>query len=189
MRRIRDLSTTGDSGAPFAVVSAADYVKLAIAHIQTRGQMDAEGKRWGFVVREREQPAQWRAWIAYADVLSPVMGRTWRALKALTVPTPWPIEFDLSAPNPPLHIPDPPVSPARRKELANMLRALVADWDTPGAPTWRGAPDARHVLDARTAPTPELRAQAVAYHEKRLDELARIYAASDDDARRQQDVV
>jgi hypothetical protein len=44
---------------------------------------------------------------------------------------------------------------------------------------------ADRILDARTAPTPELRAQAVAYHEKRLAELARIYAASDDDARRQ----
>ena len=41
------------------------------------------------------------------------------------------------------------------------------------------APVAVAPLDARTAPTPELRAQAVAYHEARLEELASSYASAD----------
>jgi hypothetical protein len=172
-------SAASMSYAPHTVVSAVDYAKLAIAHVQANGGV-------GVALTERGQPSQWRAWIAYADALSPRMGRTWRALKTITVPTAWPIEFDLSAPETPFELErdEQPVSLRRRKELADRLRALVADWEAPKSPGWQ-APDARHVLDARTAPTPELRAQAVAYHEKRLAELARIYAASDDDARRQ----
>lgn len=190
-----DLPRAAVSGAPHASVGAANYYELAKAHIRTSGRLVGD-VRVGFVVKERETPAQWRAWLAYfawLDDETVPRGRkaeTFRSMRnGATVPTEWPLEFDLSAPNPPLYIPDPPVSPARRKELADRLRGIVAGWESPGAPTYRGAPDARHVLDARTAPTPELRAQAVAYHEKRLAELARIYAASDDDARRQQDIV
>jgi hypothetical protein len=167
------------SSAPHDSVPAAKYCELAIAHVRANG-----GK--GVVVEERGTPAPWRAWLAYFAHLDDQTWprgkkvQTFRSMRnGATVPTEWPYQFDLSAPPAPMFEPDAPVSPARRRALADRLRALVASWDTPRAGTaWR-APDARHVLDARTAPTPELKAQAVAYHEQRLAELAKAYAAAD----------
>jgi hypothetical protein len=84
---------------------------------------------------------------------------TFGALKQITVPTEWPLDFDASAPPAPLPDPPPPyVSLERRRELANMLRAVVADIQLKEqrSPTWRNM-------------TPD---QAV----KRLDEIADEYA-------------
>jgi hypothetical protein len=74
----------------------------------------------------------------------------------------------------------PPVGSPEHQRVTQMFKVLRESlWPADGSV---GAA----VLDARTAPTPELRAKAVAYHEARLAELANAYAAADQDARAQQ---
>ena len=133
MRQTKDRVSPDASRAPHASVSHADYAALAIAHVRANGGQ-------GIVLTERGQPAQWRAWMAYFATLNANMARTYAALKQITVPTAWPLEFDLSAPAAPMREPrEEPVSPARRERIANLLRGLVASGDSPR----RGAPDAR----------------------------------------------
>ena len=64
-----------------------------------------------------------------------------------------------------------PIGSREHQRVVEGYQAVAATLD----PT----PVAVAPLDARTAPTPELRAQAVAYHEARLQELAGAYAAGD----------
>ena len=157
------------SAAPHASVSYADYAALGIAHVRANGGEGVvlEGPR-----APGHKPRQWRAWIAYFETLKPSMARTYASLNTITVPTAWPREFDLSAPLPPMFVgPDEKlISPARRRELAAMMRAFAASlgkWpEDPKAPTW----------DARLEPTPDLRAKAVAHHEGKLAELAKAGA-------------
>jgi hypothetical protein len=115
------------------------FYDLAKAHIETHGGT------W-FVADKRQTPQQWRAWIAYFawldDQTSP-RGRkavTFGTLEKLTVPSEWPLEFDASAPPAPTAEPaSPPISPERRKQLADMLRAIVAEHELreQRAPQWR----------------------------------------------------
>ena len=65
---------------------------------------------------------------------------TFSKLEKLTAPTEWPAEFDASALPPPTPEPREEMpSPERRKQLAAMLRAIVADMalTESRAPTWR----------------------------------------------------
>jgi hypothetical protein len=69
--------------------------------------------------------------------------------------------------------------PTRRMKVLQgfaELREAMADWPSDRL---QSSDDARNMPDARNAPTLELRAQAVAYHEARLAELAQAYAAQD----------
>ena len=115
------------------------FYDLAKAHVATHG-----GK-W-FVADKRTTLQQWRAWMAYFAWLDdqPVpRGRkvqSFRGLDAVTVPAEWPLDFDATAP--PAPPPEPrqePISPERRKQLAGMLRGIVADNQLREvrAPTWR----------------------------------------------------
>jgi hypothetical protein len=143
MRGTKDQNTTAASVIPIgahASVAPASYYELAKQHLRANG-----GK--GVVVKEREAPEQWRAWLAYFAYLD---GQTVpRGKKAVTfqsltngatVPSEWPLEFDLSAPPAPVRAPpSPPISSERRKQLADMLRGIVADIQLREgrAPTWR----------------------------------------------------
>jgi hypothetical protein len=131
------------SAAPHASVAAASYYELAIAHVRANGGQ-------GVVVSERGAPAQWRAWLAYFAWLDDETlprgkkARTFRSMtNGTTVPTAWPLEFDLSAPPAPAwefdELEEKLPTPERRRELANMLRALVANvtLGEARAPTWR----------------------------------------------------
>ena len=171
MRGTKDQNTTAASAmmaiGSHASVPAAQYYEIAKQHLQANG-----GK--GVVVKERETPDQWRAWLAYFahldDETSPrgKKALTFRSMRnGATVPAEWPIQFDLSAPSWALVEPNEDLpSPQRRRELAAMLRAVVAGWDI--------SADGRKTRppDVREAPSPELKAQAIAYHEARLAELA-----------------
>ena len=134
------------------------FYDLAKAHVETHGGA------W-FVADKRQTPQQWRAWIAYFawldDQTSP-RGRkamAFRALEKLTVPSEWPLEFDASAPPAPLmEAGERPISPERRKQLADMLRAIVAE----------------HELREQRAP--QWRNMTPAQAEDRLEKLAEEYA-------------
>jgi len=128
---------------PHAKVAAADYARLAVGHIRAIGGQ-------GVVLSERGQPAQWRAWIAYfawLDADTAPRGHkasTYASLKQITVPTAWPLEFDESAPATPGWefgaLEEKPPTAERRRELADMLRAVVAGValeDAPRARNWR----------------------------------------------------
>jgi len=139
-------SRSGVSGAPHASVSHADYAALAIAHVRANG-----GK--GVVLtapgQPAHQPAQWRAWMAYFGSLNANMARTYGALKQITAPTAWPLEFDLSAPasemvRPTAGAPSPP--PDRRRELAQQLR------ETAARATLRLPPNERRTYEQRRDP-------------------------------------
>jgi hypothetical protein len=137
MRETKDQSAIVKAiRAPHTTVSAIDYEKLAIAHIRAIGGEGVVLMRPG---ERGHQPAQWRAWIAYFHQLDPQKGRTYQSLRQITAPTAWPLEFDLSAlPAPPYKSEERP-SPERRRELADKLRALVAQITPMEArpPTWR----------------------------------------------------
>jgi hypothetical protein len=139
------------------------FYELARAHVA------AHGGEW-FVADRHKTPQQWRAWIAYfawLDDQTTPRGKKAAAfgtLEKLTVPTEWPVGFDASAPPAPLATtPSPPISPERRKQLADMLRAIVAEHELKEqrAPTWRNmtAPQAEDRLErlaadyARSPPT------------------------------------
>jgi hypothetical protein len=106
---------------------AGDYASLAKAHIAAHG---GEGVvLYGPREHGRHKPQQWRAWLAYFAYLdgrtSPrgVKFETYRRMRAITVPAEWPLEFDASAPPAPMPEPEPEgIAPARRRELAAMLR-------------------------------------------------------------------
>jgi hypothetical protein len=107
------------------------YAELAIAHIRAHGgeRVVLSGTR-----EQGHKPAQWRAWIAYfawLDGQTVPRGRkaaTHASRRQITVPAEWPREFDASAP-PPQSLPpsEPSAAPERRRELANMLRRVMAD--------------------------------------------------------------
>ena len=110
--------------------------------------MAGHGGEWVVIDRKKPaQAAQRQAWLAYGawlDSRTVPRGKkfvTWGSLEKLTVPAEWPIDFDASAPPapPPLDLPEPPVSRERRKQLADMLRGVVADIQLREqmAPTWR----------------------------------------------------
>lgn len=157
---------------PHAQVSAAEYPQAAIAWIRASGGS-------GVVVGREAKPRQWCAWMAYfgghtVEIVDKNgrrrtinRGRSCAGLKAITVPTEWPLEFDLSAPawtggdeaweSPGL---------GRRRELADAMRALVAS-------SGLGLARRARPPDVREAPTPEAQASARAFHEARLAELAK----------------
>ena len=131
------------------------FYELARAHVE------GHGGTW-FTIDKRADPQAWRAWIAYFAWLD---GQTFpkgakagffARLERFTAPAAWPLEFDASAPPSPLpEPPSPPVSAERRKQLAGMLRAVVADHELrqARAPTWRNMSrgQAEDRLDALTA--------------------------------------
>jgi hypothetical protein len=131
------------------------FYDLARAHVA------AHGGRW-FIVDRRQTPQQWRAWMAYFAWLDdqPIpRGRkvtSFRGLDAVTVPAEWPLDFDASAPPaPPPEPREEPISPARRKQLADMLRGIVVNADPRErrAPTFRDmtAPQAEDRITKLTA--------------------------------------
>lgn len=115
---------------------AHGFFELARAHVA------GHGGEW-FVVDKRQALSQWRTWIAYFawldDQTTPRghKASTFRTLEKLTVPTEWPIDFDVSAP--PAQLPEPREempSPERRRQLAKMLLEVVAGFapsETPRA--------------------------------------------------------
>jgi hypothetical protein len=141
-------STSLPSG-PHASVSPEGYYELAKAWVRENGRLEGD-VRMGFVAREDKTPAQWRAWLAYfayLDDQTVPRGKKAPTFKSMrngaTVPTAWPLEFDLSAPPAPawefLEQQEKLPTPERRRELANMLRSLVANFTVKEAraPNWR----------------------------------------------------
>jgi hypothetical protein len=136
------------------------FYDLAQAHVATHGG------RW-FIADRRTTPQQWRAWMAYFAWLDdqPVpRGRkviSLRGLDAITVPAEWPLDFDASAPPAPLpESREEPISPARRKQLADMLRGIVAH---------------NEIRDQRA---PTFRDMTAPQAEARLEKLAADYATA-----------
>jgi hypothetical protein len=83
-----------------------------------------------------------------------------------------------------------PATAAREIELMGsvcefLVHCIFKAVTRSSSPTWQAPPDAQRAL---TAATPELGAQAVAFHEPRLADLASAYAAADEEARRGEDV-
>jgi hypothetical protein len=129
-----------EKSRPSAAKSAPrGFYELAKAHV------DGQSGEW--CVIERKNPAQaqqWRAWIAYfawRDDQTVPRGHkatTFRGLEKLTVPSEWPLGFDANALPAPLPEPREEMpSPERRRQLAEMLRQLVAGLAMPGPPRAR----------------------------------------------------
>ena len=133
------------------------FYELAKAHVEAHGGV------W-FVADKHETPQQWRAWVAYGawlDGQTTPRGRkavTWGSLERLTVPSEWPLGFDANAWPQTSAGPSPPISSERRKQLADMLRAIVAE----------------HELREQRAP--QWRNMTTAQAEDRLEKLADEYA-------------
>jgi hypothetical protein len=165
-------SATGqlDVIGPHAEVAPDRYDEIARQHVAANGGQ-------GVVIDPRKTPRQWRAWLAYFAWLDGQAPRgrkapTMRLLRnGATVPTEWPLGFDLNAPAAPLFDPDDtdfdrnaPLE--RRREIGAQLRQAVAGFAMPGR---RQPPP-----DARYAPTPSFEAEAVAYNQARLEEAASL---------------
>jgi hypothetical protein len=117
------------------------FYDLAKAHVAT------QGGEW--LVIDSKNPAQaqqrraWLAYFAWLDEQTSPKGKkaaTFRMLEKFTVPAEWPLDFDANAPPAPLPEPaSPPISPERRKQLADMLRSVVAEHELreQRAPNWR----------------------------------------------------
>lgn len=133
--------TTIDLG-PFTNVTPANYVELAQTVIRAGAGVVLTWPGEG-----DHKPQQWRAWMAYfawLDRLTAPPGHratAWGALRHITVPAEWPLEFDDNAPPSPLpDQPPPPTGIVRRRELGNLLRRVV---DVGPEVSRRAAPDAR----------------------------------------------
>jgi hypothetical protein len=166
------------------------YLDRAKAHVA------AHGGKW--VVINRRDPAQalqrhaWLAYFAWLDDHSTPKGHKHPAFSQfenMTLPAEWPHEFDAKAPpTPPLEKREA-VSPARRMEIADKLRALAAGLvlrQTGGRlRELSPADEAKARLaradreDARGVADPVERSRIVAHHEARLAELKAEYAAAD----------
>lgn len=115
--KFRNPGDEGPLGA-FSNVTKANYFDLAKSAVRARG---GEGVK----LTRDANPRQWAAWQAYFAHLGL---KAPAAMKTLTVPADWPTEFDLDAPPTPMRDPeaDRPISAARRRELANMLRGCIS---------------------------------------------------------------
>jgi hypothetical protein len=158
--------TGGGNGAN--VDGAGSFYDLAKAHVRFAGG------EW-FVADKRTNLQQWRAWIAYFAWLdgqtfpAGKKAATFRLLEKLTVPTAWPLEFDVNAPpTPPLEPPQELPTPERRRALAAMLRQAVAHLGMPEEPRRIGFERARSPGEAEAARR---------HFEARLPELAAEYSA------------
>jgi hypothetical protein len=158
-----------DAIGPHAEVPPDRYDEIARQHVAANGGQ-------GVVIDPHRTPQQWRAWLAYFAWLDdqPPRGRkapTMRMLKnGATVPTEWPLAFDLNAPSAPLFDPygqsSAPEAPLeRRRQIGAMLRHAVAGVAMPGQR--RPLPDARYGAPSQAA-------EARAVHERSLEELARL---------------
>jgi hypothetical protein len=168
---------SGSSGAasalPHAFVPADQYTALAAAAVRANGGV-------GVIIRPAEKPAQWRAWIAYADHLGAGKGRFWRTLETLTVPTDWPLEFDLSAPGSSMVAPGEDFGRGRARQAQSMIRDVGNAKGFPETPRDRVIAGYRNLqaqispdeADSRKAKTVDERSAAAAYHEQKLAALA-----------------
>jgi hypothetical protein len=124
-----------------ASIPPAKFYELAAQHVRANG-----GE--GFVVRQREEGPQWRAWLAYFAWLDDQTfprgkkASTFRSLRnGMTVPTAWPLEFDLRAPPAPLVDPSERMaSPEQRRWVAKSLKDLGAALAAKAAPDPRPKP-------------------------------------------------
>jgi hypothetical protein len=151
------------------VGGAGGFYERAKAHVRFAGG------EW-FVADKRTNLQQWRAWIAYfawLDGQTSPPGKnasTFRLLEKLTVPTAWPLEFDVDAPPTPLPEPrEEPLTPERRRALAAALRQAVAHL---------GMPEERRRTDFQSPRSPGEAEAARRHFEARLSELAAEYAAT-----------
>jgi hypothetical protein len=134
--RSKSISSPSGGGSD-GPITAQNYEERAIAFVRMNG-----GE--GFVIRAYcgpkgsleskfpATPAQWGAWMEYFDAKG-IKRKFAVAHGMATVPAEWPYLFDLECPSwvkeaPSIMPPKlAPVSPERRKELADMLRRVVAE--------------------------------------------------------------